>query len=573
MPLTKVSFSMINGAPINVLDYGADPTGATSSVAAFQAAIAICQSQNKSLYLPAGRYLIDSPINSESAPLYAFTIFGDDETHNGVSTGVGRTVIDMAGNTQYAFAVGYSFRMRDLMCTGGTDFIHWTSSGLDGNTTYIENVSCHSITGTFFKVYDAGNGSQIIMNDCQFVDYLNILNGNIDTFCVFDNLTEDVATDSLTLTGCWIETYAVATFKLASVRFQMDNTRLVPYQANGYWIIDGQNSAEPSQIYLNNADFGGEFSGRRVLLSEISGTGVVANNCGVFCASLGAQERKPFNFNKAPSRIIFNECVGFTDVQAGVINFDSGMSAAEKAKLTKTIVQYNNSFSNENIDSYFVTPSNLAFSVVAKQPPYPINRVCTTSDLAASTGISWITSTSSSGITTTSLNDSIGDAGFQLEYEVTNATGSIDVLWSGSFNISTLPNGNYTYETYLTTTGDCKVSISAANSVAGTTFELAAGSYQLCLPFILQTDNVRNITINITATTGVKFAASRTRIWTGFHLSRSVDMYGSAAPSGGTNLWFVGDRVINSVPTVGQPIGWVCTVAGTPGTWVALANL
>jgi hypothetical protein len=27
------------------------------------------------------------------------------------------------------------------------------------------------------------------------------------------------------------------------------------------------------------------------------------------------------------------------------------------------------------------------------------------------------------------------------------------------------------------------------------------------------------------------------------------------------------------VPTVGQPTGWLCTVSGTPGTWVAQANL
>ncbi len=45
----------------------------------------------------------------------------------------------------------------------------------------------------------------------------------------------------------------------------------------------------------------------------------------------------------------------------------------------------------------------------------------------------------------------------------------------------------------------------------------------------------------------------------------------AAAPTGDT--WRVGDRSKNLVPVVGQPTGWVCTVAGTPGTWVNLANL
>lgn len=46
---------------------------------------------------------------------------------------------------------------------------------------------------------------------------------------------------------------------------------------------------------------------------------------------------------------------------------------------------------------------------------------------------------------------------------------------------------------------------------------------------------------------------------------------GSAAPT--TGSWQVGDRVFNSAPAVGQPQGWVCTVAGTPGTWVSMGNL
>jgi hypothetical protein len=45
----------------------------------------------------------------------------------------------------------------------------------------------------------------------------------------------------------------------------------------------------------------------------------------------------------------------------------------------------------------------------------------------------------------------------------------------------------------------------------------------------------------------------------------------AAAPTTGT--WRVTDVVMNSVPTSGQPAGWVCSVAGTPGTWLAMANL
>lgn len=51
-----------------------------------------------------------------------------------------------------------------------------------------------------------------------------------------------------------------------------------------------------------------------------------------------------------------------------------------------------------------------------------------------------------------------------------------------------------------------------------------------------------------------------------------VSQYGSTAPVGG-NFWNVGDRVIQSVPVVGNPKSWRCTVAGNPGTWVSEGNL
>lgn len=45
----------------------------------------------------------------------------------------------------------------------------------------------------------------------------------------------------------------------------------------------------------------------------------------------------------------------------------------------------------------------------------------------------------------------------------------------------------------------------------------------------------------------------------------------NAIPTVGT--WNLGDVVWKQVPTAGSTPGWVCTVAGTPGTWAAMANL
>ena len=56
MALTKVTNSMIDGAPVNVLDFGAVGDGVTDDSAAFAAAIASVASTGKKIYAPACVY-------------------------------------------------------------------------------------------------------------------------------------------------------------------------------------------------------------------------------------------------------------------------------------------------------------------------------------------------------------------------------------------------------------------------------------------------------------------------------------------------------------------------------------
>jgi len=64
MSLTKVSNSLINGAPVNALDFGADPTGVLDSAPAIQEAMTFAWLNRRELYVPAGNYLIDSYQNT-----------------------------------------------------------------------------------------------------------------------------------------------------------------------------------------------------------------------------------------------------------------------------------------------------------------------------------------------------------------------------------------------------------------------------------------------------------------------------------------------------------------------------
>jgi len=61
MALTKVSYSMITGAPVNVLDFGVDGTQ-TGDSAALKAAIAFAASTWRPVILPAGRFYWDGTV-------------------------------------------------------------------------------------------------------------------------------------------------------------------------------------------------------------------------------------------------------------------------------------------------------------------------------------------------------------------------------------------------------------------------------------------------------------------------------------------------------------------------------
>lgn len=69
MSLTKVSYSMIAGAPVNILDFGADLTGTTDSAAAIQAAVDSISTVSGGagpgglVYIPTGTYRIQTQIN------------------------------------------------------------------------------------------------------------------------------------------------------------------------------------------------------------------------------------------------------------------------------------------------------------------------------------------------------------------------------------------------------------------------------------------------------------------------------------------------------------------------------
>ena len=144
MSLTKVSYSMIQGATLNVLDYGADPTGATDSATAIQAAINAASS-GKSVFLPAGTYLIASTI---TVPYSSFEFYGQGRAVTVLKfTGTaGGTALLVQGSGQQNKVYAHDFTIDGNSLAGAGMWIK------TGGTTHIssiyENVEIKGTTDT-----------------------------------------------------------------------------------------------------------------------------------------------------------------------------------------------------------------------------------------------------------------------------------------------------------------------------------------------------------------------------------------------------------------------------------------
>lgn len=108
MPLTKVTYAMINGSPVSVLDYGADATGVADSSAAFTAAATASGTQ--SAFVPKGTYKLTG------------TIAGNFYSVGGVTISSGTvTIVDVTAPELDAteFAGG----TRDAICYAGAQSV------------------------------------------------------------------------------------------------------------------------------------------------------------------------------------------------------------------------------------------------------------------------------------------------------------------------------------------------------------------------------------------------------------------------------------------------------------------
>jgi hypothetical protein len=123
--------------------------------------------------------------------------------------------------------------------------------------------------------------------------------------------------------------------------------------------------------------------------------------------------------------------------------------------------------------------------------------------------------------------------------------------------------------------GDVQLQLSNITALTSLKFGSLGKIISTNVPLVLTGDTGVSLEVGATGDRFVMNGAGGLSFYNGTTLIKDLISekmsWGLGPPSTGT--WAQGHVTWNSSAAVGQPNGWRCTVAGTPGTWVAMADL
>lgn len=176
MALTKVTYSLIDGAPINVRDLGAVGDGVADDTAAIQAALTFAQTTSTPVYVPTGTYRITSGlVYSDTAYGKGLQLYGD---------GMYQSVIKIDANNQVVFTINR---------TGGGGGENYTSHGNVSNIGLTQFAGRTGVTGMrisncWYYTFENINASNL--SGEGFETYATVPGGDTDiaALCLFKGL-------------------------------------------------------------------------------------------------------------------------------------------------------------------------------------------------------------------------------------------------------------------------------------------------------------------------------------------------------------------------------------------------
>jgi hypothetical protein len=581
MSLTKVTQAMILGGVESVLDYGADPTGATDSTTAIQAAINAASLNGNAVYLPVGFY----KVSKQGANNYCLNLAVPT-----VSPWRQITLIGV-GNS------GTPYELTNTENYGSTLFVNSPAA----------DVPILSILGSRGNIIRdinlKGNGGKAIA-DTMAIELVDSNANMIISNCSFDGFETGVkVTGSLNNEAVTIEQCNFWTIKYCVLNEGNESYQIRMVRNNAY--------TECDWLFKSVANGLGEIMADAKLVQNmavvkqglvwLSSPGLTANTRGVLVIDQNTMESSTGNdpvvfytdsvspvnglsliitknvFNTADTAAVYSPSYRFIKYRGkGSFKFDDNKISGPRQVFE--IATYGNStpvaaasfsnnyFTNRPIIRY---DASTAYPTILEANNYWDNE-CSQSIGGGSVAtvfpgfpgvkengktLSFLYTPLFSTLTLRagskySINSSGGT--------VTEAFCRVSGTWGTLSGVSaTLTNG----DTFATITvagadrlkiyGGCFISIGAATGLE--VADVIGSIIYLVDPYVGATQT--NQTVDFFNTGYV----------------RQVCENASAAPTTGT--WFVGDLTWNVAPVAGGTPGWVCTAAGVPGTWKAMANI
>ena len=537
MSLTKASFSMITGAPFNVLDYGAKGDGTTDDTAAIKLAItAITANGGGTLYFPAtgSTYVIPKVTGATivsyrsvfelSSNTYVEMQPGASITFNGVTSG---------GNYMGLFGVNWS-----NLPVANIGFINCTfiqTKPLPGSTEQLQAIQ-------FAFAPDAANGSlqYARVTGCNFtycgIYMVNRLTG-ANAALYADRQTQNVLIDN-----CIAKNNA-SQFVTADVNTCTISNCLVSGPIGDTTeSYDGVSIHSGFNINIVNNVFTQIHVGQVINVRDS-----VENGCGskninilgntIYSCTATAAIQLATSGSPAANQGVFNVTISgntIYDCVSGIIISRAGTSGLSQISITGNII---------TADAQGIFCSQPIASAVE--------------DLLISNNcIRMISTATNAAITlqavifgTVTGNDIVSDSvssSYQMAYFAgcqelaitgnnfyTAATSSSGVLKVGD---TSKLNTNLTFNSNIVYCESNFSNFTSGSKVYNNLFAV-------------------NPVVNGNTLTGGRISLD----------NGNTSFTSSAFPTTGT--WVQGDIVYNSAPAAGGSLGWICTTAGTSGTW------
>lgn len=200
MALTKVTFSMIEGEYINVLDYGAVGDGLVDCTSAITSALVI----GKPIYFPVGIYKVTSQLAIPSGASF----FGDDSEDYGEAA-------QQVKNPSVILFSGFSAGTYGMQFANGVRGVTFKSIGFNGSDWV-----CNGLQGV-------NNNRELTFVDVSFQKFKDCVNMNDAWVSVFDRV-------SFTCIGTAVTWVKGTTIEFRNVRLQGDKDTSTPMERGFY---------------------------------------------------------------------------------------------------------------------------------------------------------------------------------------------------------------------------------------------------------------------------------------------------------------------------------------------------